>query len=145
MIALDSPFLSEPLTDTPNASESVQLTKPAQAIEVTASRDLSSSQPSPYVSANTSLRATPEPDNGQVFETLWETFSPELNRHSVRGWYEKLVEEAVRQLQKKPNVQMDVISGEQTPFLGELLFEGIDTWLTVCTSRRTQNPSSSAR
>lgn len=123
MIALDSPFLSDPFVNPPSPSsfhskDPSYTGDPAPLMESTLSKGATSSQPSPYVSANTSLRTTPEPENSLSFETFWNTSAPESGGISARGWCEDLVENVIRKLQALPGVRMDVISGDLGPFMG---------------------------
>lgn len=87
-------------------------------MESTLSKGATSSQPSPYVSANTSLRTTPEPENSLSFEGFWNTSAPDSGGIGARGWCEDLVENVIRKLQALPGVRMDVISGDLGPFMG---------------------------
>lgn len=123
MIALDSPFLSDPFVNPPSPSsfhskDPSYTGDPAPLMESTLSKGATSSQPSPYVSANTSLRTTPEPENSLSFEAFWNTSAPDSGGISARGWCEDLVENVIRKLQALPGVRMDVISGDLGPFMG---------------------------
>ena len=79
LIALDSPFMSEPLVDMNNS--------------------IGTGNTPPYVSANTSLRATPEP--GIDYEELWVSMVTDERVKTNRGWYEGAVEEALLELEDR--------------------------------------------
>lgn len=90
LLSINSPFLAEPVVE---------------------------GLPSPYVSASTSLRNSPEPDHREVFETLWHVFETGTKAVNARGWYEETVEHAVRLLQGL-GIKMDVVPVDDFPFEG---------------------------
>lgn len=98
LIALDSPFIAEPLVDVKESTLSN-----------------SGIGTPPYVSANTSLRASPEPKG--EFEELWNVMAVDERVRGSRGWYDGSGEDAVRQLQSL-GLKMDVVSEDVDPFIG---------------------------
>ncbi|KAH8120666.1 hypothetical protein DFH11DRAFT_82507 [Phellopilus nigrolimitatus] len=95
LMALDSPFLTEPLVDV----------------------DGPPTPPSPYVSANASLRTTPEPE--PTFEEVWSALISDASTFSARGWCDHAVDVAVRRLQGI-GLRMDVVPVDVAPFKGDL-------------------------
>lgn len=100
LIALDSPFLSEPLVD---VFDQAPATPPIS---------------SPYVSANTSLRTSPE--RGPSFEELWSALVANENTFSARGWYDDASDIAVRRLQSL-RMRMEVLPADVAPYEGKYL------------------------
>lgn len=122
LIALDSPFLSEPLVDAdiePHPSKPFHNTSPTLAPALDQSMHSTASTTEPYVSASTSLRSSFEGSRVD-FAEMWEASTQTNGGFRGRGWSEDTVEHVMRRLHDA-GMQMDVLAVDDAPFEGEIL------------------------
>ena len=130
LIALDSPFLSEPLVDASLNENDEGSKKPAQSIALEQSMLSTASTTEAYVSASTSLRSSLEIPLGARFEEMWKT----SEKVKARGWSEDAVDVVMRRLQGA-GMQMDVLDADDAPFEGEMNIQAAHSTIILIWNR----------